>query len=175
MFQSTHPHRVRRNLQTSSNWYGEFQSTHPHRVRRAPVRFPSRSYEFQSTHPHRVRLSKPKECLLAVLVSIHAPTQGATAKRNKFCCECLFQSTHPHRVRRRSWGSKRLEKLCFNPRTHTGCDAAGYSRALTATVSIHAPTQGATVPLRLIPLLSRVSIHAPTQGATQIIVLIIFL
>ncbi len=32
-----------------------FQSTHPHRVRRLPTSFPSLPSLFQSTHPHRVR------------------------------------------------------------------------------------------------------------------------
>ena len=78
----------------------------------------------------------------------------------------------------------------FNPRTHTGCDLA-FSRLLFLlhSVSIHAPTRGATMLGQRLYLLagfqsthphgvrllypfiepsSEVSIHAPTRGATGI-------
>ena len=100
---------------------------------------------FQSTHPHGVRRLCRCGSVHHLQVSIHAPTRGATSSaRVTACCS-----------------------NCFNPRTHTGCDlltgdlyagwlefqsthphgvrpAAGLSRAETATVSIHAPTRGAT-------------------------------
>jgi len=38
----------------------------------------------------------------------------------------------------------RKDKQCFNPRTHTGCDNAITDLADGLTVSIHAPTRGAT-------------------------------
>ena len=56
---------------------------------------------FQSTHPHGVRL----------LIRQHR------ARR------ILFQSTHPHGVRPFSSRSGTAILTCFNPRTHTGCDA----------------------------------------------------
>ena len=124
---------------------------------------------FQSTHPHGVRLPKNNVVLAEGLVSIHAPTRGATEKNLKLSEDkinvsihaptrgatratleptennvfqsthphgvrlsfslynnlppTLFQSTHPHGVRPYHfsvpYGSHR-----FNPRTHTGCDAA---------------------------------------------------
>ena len=76
-----------------------FQSTHPHGVRRGQARQGRHGGQFQSTHPHGVR---------------HQP---------KLLLErCLkFQSTHPHGVRRRNHYYVSVE-LCFNPRTHTGCD-----------------------------------------------------
>ena len=36
----------------------------------------------------------------------------------------MFQSTHPHRVRHACKGSILFPYLCFNPRTHTGCDVS---------------------------------------------------
>ena len=55
-----------------------------------------------------------------------------------------FQSTHPHGVRRKSY-IHHHQKLCFNPRTHMGCDTStGVLRAVQYAVSIHAPTWGAT-------------------------------
>ena len=80
--------------------------------------------------------------------------------------------------------------ICFNPRTHTGCDPACKSRLNRKfQVSIHAPTRGATARFTLTGAYSisfnprthtgcddphigcynhvRVSIHAPTRGATR--------
>ena len=58
---------------------------------------------FQSTHPHRVRLFGGRSFAEHRFVSIHAPTRGAT----------LFIY------------SKLYIYVCFNPRTHTGCDDSG--------------------------------------------------
>ena len=121
--------------------------------------------EFQSTHPHGVRLS----------------LRGLIAKIQE------FQSTHPHGVRR---ARKVLcyRRVCFNPRTHMGCDVAstiivvcGYgfnprthmgcdlykqTQNVIISVSIHAPTWGATPLYNYKPFKQIVSIHAPTWGAT---------
>ena len=56
------------------------------------------------------------------IISIHAPTWGATRRRP--------------RQRSRSWN--------FNPRTHVGCDISLPAAALAYKISIHAPTWGAT-------------------------------
>ena len=98
----------------------KFQSTHPRRVRRPTARArPDR--EFQSTHPRRVR---PQTQLGRVQegVSIHAPTQGATGGTLAVFGTGLFQSTHPRRVRRGAIYATSAPSLCFNPRTHAGCD-----------------------------------------------------
>ena len=77
-------------------------------------------------------------------VSIHAPTRGATAINliNKVNHN-VFQSTHPRGVR-----LSRLRALpClsgFNPRTHEGCDWNMSTSPKWTSVSIHAPTRGAT-------------------------------
>ena len=101
----------------------EFQSTHPHGVR-LPVLLglPIVSL-FQSTHPHGVRLNACQKAIHQFIVSIHAPTRGATP----FChplrlSRALFQSTHPHGVRLAGVHVV-LRHSCFNPRTHTGCDS----------------------------------------------------
>ena len=61
----------------------------------------------------------------SIIVSIHAPTRGAT----------IFA------------GQVRNLKLRFNPRTHTGCDHHSITHKDTIKiVSIHAPTRGATLP-----------------------------
>ena len=98
-----------------------FQSTHPHGVRLAAKACPSFDVKFQSTHPHGVRRILSWQRREEMLVSIHAPTRGATCKitnkvfKNKvsihaptrgatlnglLCRFCArFQSTHPHGVR----------------------------------------------------------------------------
>ena len=54
----------------------------------------------------------------------------------------------------------------FNPRTHSGCDGAASLPKVLQTVSIHAPTRGATKCPALGAFKVDVSIHAPTRGAT---------
>ena len=78
---------------------------------------------FQSTHPHGVRLQGEGRRQHRGCVSIHAPTRGATP----------------------SIGRHIPFPCCFNPRTHTGCDAAQIIVVAQPLVSIHAPTRGATV------------------------------
>ena len=63
--------------------------------------------KFQSTHPHGVRHD--------------AFRRWSNIRR--------FQSTHPHGVRRKARPSHARRDPCFNPRTHTGCDAICRSAA----------------------------------------------
>ena len=79
------------------------------------------------------------------LVSIHAPTWGATSR---------WKVPHP-------------ASRCFNPRTHMGCDAFTKEVLESMPVSIHAPTWGATSLTYMFRLKLLVSIHAPTWGATR--------
>ena len=60
-----------------------------------------------------------------------------------------------------------MATLCFNPRTHTGCDSRSYTQHVFIMVSIHAPTRGATPHVSSMRLERLVSIHAPTRGATM--------
>ena len=57
----------------------------------------------------------------------------------------------------------------FNPRTHMGCASIYISSFSFCFVSIHAPTWGATIPLLYNNLNFEVSIHAPTWGATSLV------
>ena len=77
-------------------------------------------------------------------VSIHAPTRGATLAGKQDTKAPEFQSTHPHGVRR------------------LGCS----DTSRTIKVSIHAPTRGATPGVFRVTNKFQVSIHAPTRGAT---------
>ena len=77
------------------------------------------------------------------VVSIHAPTRGATTF-------AVFPKTH----------------LCFNPRPHARGDDFYTELTACKIVSIHAPTRGATIKHIAIGKPTFVSIHAPTRGAT---------
>ena len=169
LFQSTHPHGVRLGNMYEANFSKGFN---PRTHTGCDTDLSPRAVNdgrFQSTHPHGVRRNGGRTALQAFLVSIHAPTRGAT----QLCDQ----------------DNVRAER--FNPRTHTGCDLATGVIAHNLKVSIHAPTRGATerwyaihdgitvsihAPTRdatrdfgSICNLLRVSIHAPTRGATRII------
>ena len=78
----------------------------------------------------------------------------------------LFQSTLPREERRYC---NTINKICynFNPRSHERSDAFS-TRWFYAfvTISIHAPTRGATTSQVFLVLYLQISIHAPTRGAT---------
>ena len=143
-FQSTHPHGVRQlhfsglfctycfnprthmgcdlSKSVSKSYDIEFQSTHPHGVRHGTTHKDANKRMFQSTHPHGVRLHKEAS-------NDEVPQ---------------FQSTHPHGVRLIEITLLCSCALCFNPRTHMGCDSLKRQSYVAYTVSIHAPTWGAT-------------------------------
>ena len=62
-----------------------------------------------------------------------------------------FQSTRPRRARRFCRADKRYGYHRFNPRAHAGRDQLGAFKKPINSVSIHAPTQGATT-LPTLPL-----------------------
>ena len=99
-----------------------FQSTHPHGVRRTSL-LPSLLRRYVSIHaPTWGATSEKTTISLIESVSIHAPTWGATHLLIiPSVCHFQFQSTHPHGVRRPHRSSK-WRAACFNPRTHMGCD-----------------------------------------------------
>ena len=170
LFQSTHPHGVRPAYQDLIIPDSEFQSTHPHGVRLLALSSSYPLLRFQSTHPHgvRPRTFAPCRCLDCfnprthtgcditveelkalpnVIVSIHAPTRGATRRSGS------------------TIGCYRIVSIHAPTRGATN-DLANH-RDRGGDVSIHAPTRGATN--RLLPSYwkrPRVSIHAPTRGAT---------
>ena len=143
---------------------------------------------FQSTHPRGVRHNSALNIWARCVVSIHAPTRGATLSMEILCKSSGFQSTHPRGVRQGNYRSCRRYG-CFNPRTHEGCDDEEVARCQGGGVSIHAPTRGATHIQDIFlcrqcfnprthegcdlsgtkaDIIQEVSIHAPTRGATQL-------
>ena len=127
---------------------GMFQSTHPHGVRRCifvPVANDIRGF---NPRTHTGCDMKECPCFDAQKVSIHAPTRGATVDTGKpykgihyrFNPRTHTGCDHRGNGKPETWAS-------FNPRTHTGCDAGRKAGHQSSRVSIHAPTRGATVGL----------------------------
>ena len=122
-----------------------FQSTLPRRERRGVCKKFANGTIFQSTLPRRERPDRPLTKWDRLVISIHAPTKGATWLSQKtpngvmisihaptkgatmgICTPCsliLFQSTLPRR--------ERLSLLLLTPPG--------------LPISIHAPTKGATI------------------------------
>ena len=92
MFQSTHPRGVRLQNQLILPLTFGFQSTHPRGVRHHHYDKTYLSHKFQSTHPRGVRPICLLRCYLN-LVSIHAPTRGATAYSAKYRI-LIYKSSH---------------------------------------------------------------------------------
>ena len=99
-----------------------FQSTHPHGVRRNTLRFKSIILRFNPRTHTGCDGQKQYSALPLTVVSIHAPTRGATRADKQKNKETLFQSTHPHGVRHPPVDDADRGYFGFNPRTHTGCD-----------------------------------------------------
>ena len=101
---------------------------------------------FQSTRPRGARLVAVLVVLPSEVVSIHAPTRGATLYLSRLIASIWFQSTRPR-------GARLLQGKVIDG---------------DAFVSIHAPTRGATLLRLLRKQMMEVSIHAPTRGATRL-------
>ena len=170
VFQSTHPHGVRRTRMVLY-WGCLFcfnPRTHTGCDALQYLGFPV-AEEFQSTHPHGVRRRHHVwEYLFLRCVSIHAPTRGATEVNQAFLEPDTVSIHAPTRGATARYSRNINASLRFNPRTHTGCDSAtdfgsSLSRKFQSThphgvrlfierskgkkiaVSIHAPTRGATL------------------------------
>ena len=76
-----------------------------------------------------------------------------------------FQSTHPHGVRLSSHLTVE-RSICFNPRTHTGCDKAKCKPSMNHAKFQSTHPHGVRLMCFTIKQISNVSIHAPTRGAT---------
>ena len=121
LFQSTLPHGERQSLAVVAFGVIEFQSTLPHGERPThrkvifiPVSFNPRSHTGSDNDPK-------KTWTKYIVVSIHAPTRGATDKLCYDLLLTLFQSTLPHGERLRLT-YQAFPLACFNPRSHTGSD-----------------------------------------------------
>ena len=143
-----------------------FQSTHPHGVRRVP---PSHPLCISSFNPrtHMGCDARTGVYDTGLSVSIHAPTWGATRCMYTIITYRQFQSTHPHGVRQRYIYNIYVYFVFQSTHPHGVRRVVASSIADEGGVSIHAPTWGATWCARAAQCKGLVSIHAPTWGATD--------
>ena len=167
-FQSTLPREERRICSVgSTHEYTKFQSTLPREERQFPQPVPLDKTIFQSTLPREERLHPLYGCPIISDISIHAPTRGATTyigsglpyhpdfnprshersdDKTGFCSSAYlqFQSTLPREERRCTTGTTYLISAYFNPRSHERSDNRAATSYAGCSISIHAPTRGAT-------------------------------
>ena len=102
--------------------------------------------ELISIHaPTRGATVIPGPAVMSHIISIHAPTRGATFQPSvKAVRNHLFQSTLPQGERHLQMSRDGLLDH-FNPRSHKGSDRLTvHSYQESSEISIHAPTRGAT-------------------------------
>jgi len=125
-------------------------------------------------HPRGVQPATSEITVESYGISIHAPTRGATvggkggANIDKDFNPCTHAGCN---------GRPRPHKsvsIYFNPCTHAGCNLTGQDSANANKISIHAPTRGATEPVKPGDILKYISIHAPTRGATLLSTFILY-
>ena len=100
---------------------------------------------FQFTLPHRERPADGIIDMFKIIISIHAPAQGATGR-------ALYAFIDMNDFNSRSRTGSDLHMLCwchlavcdFNSRSRTGSDLLTTAVWLHKVISIHAPAQGAT-------------------------------
>gem|GEM_PF-240029 len=79
---------------------------------------------FQSTLPREERHSAVKSTSCPMLISIHAPTRGATNLLCFLFAKMRFQSTLPREERLRQASREKRTLFYFNPRSHERSDSA---------------------------------------------------
>ena len=142
-----------------------FQSTLPQGERRSPV-LTLLGMSYFNPRSHKGSDCRRPKLRLAPSISIHAPTRGATFLVLDYIYLMIFQSTLPQGERRRIKSAVGT-KFYFNPRSHKGSDRIKDKDEWIITISIHAPTRGATVLFCFLSPFVTISIHAPTRGATD--------
>ena len=120
---------------------------------------------FQFTRPRGARLQRSKFDRSCGLVSIHAPTGGATYTTGCSHLASGFQFTRPRGARRAAAEGKAVAQ-CFNSRAHGGRDSP-HTPPESAAPSFNSRAHGGRDQVQSgrdysLP----VSIHAPTGGAT---------
>ena len=99
-------------------------------------------------------------------VSIHTPTKGVT--RIPWQQKETYYSFNPHTHEGCDYPrrAKAPFHTGFNPHTHEGCDIKARRLRCSVQVSIHTPTKGVTMILKVLLCSKNVSIHTPTKGVT---------
>ncbi len=125
-------------------FFVKFQSTLPREERRhPPVLFPqTEDYFNPRSHERSDLLCICRACIC--IISIHAPTRGAT-QHQFFCYQLPPISIHaPTRGATNMTVRQITAAMNFNPRSHERSDVPAQNPFQLQQISIHAPTRGAT-------------------------------
>ena len=112
---------------------------------RQAVPISRRRSRFQSTRPRGARPYLPIRWPNWLIISIHAPTRGATVAVLTPAATLRHFNPRAHAGRDppTTWNGQTIQY--FNPRAHAGRDLpSGKTIATHVYISIHAPTRGAT-------------------------------
>ena len=145
VFQSTLPREERLLGLNFKEANSIFQSTLPREKRLLQQYLSHFQLLFQSTLPREERHNTTGWQGTGEIISIHAPTRGATIR---ITVGLLITQN-------------------FNPRSHERSDPFPRFSTCRPVISIHAPTRGATPAKCFLHLAHFISIHAPTRGATH--------
>ena len=116
--------------------------------------------------PTRGATCQPYTPSHSCLISIHAPTRGATPL-DEFMRNATLISIHaPTRGATLEYVYSKGKKLFQSTLLQEERRGWKLSDIKELVISIHAPTRGATEPITLYDVPKRISIHAPTRGAT---------
>ena len=103
-----------------------FQSTLPRRERRTWIHWLWSWSWFQSTLPRRERQCHPRYDKIHNIISIHAPTKGATSSVALWTIRTMYFNPRSHEGSDVTSPSAQLFLLYFNPRSHEGSDDSLY-------------------------------------------------
>ena len=120
-----------------------FQFTLPREERRQVQAQPLTLQNFNPRSHERSDNYIPDE-FKSYIISIHAPTRGATKVACYLATLIKFQSTLPREERQLETIRSTIRYRNFNPRSHERSDAPTAANQNTCCISIHAPTRGAT-------------------------------
>ena len=167
LFQSTHPHGVRREIQTLE----QFDTSFNPRTHTGCDPVVSEPNNFATGFNPRTHtgcdVPIPLIFRAYLYVSIHAPTRGATSSAIIGIPRPVFQSTHPHGVRPVLLCNRFRCTLFQSTHPHGVRHDSHQRKHDDIEVSIHAPTRGATYQYFRFSLKSRFQSTHP-HGVRQV-------
>ena len=127
LFQFTHPRGVRHLFFGCLDTLNKFQFTHPRGVRPSVFLSPEIVACFNSRTHAGCDAVRPGHIHAKCLVSIHAPTRGATLFTHTFARSCACFNSRTHAGCDPLSASPPCAHASFNSRTHAGCDGRSTS------------------------------------------------
>ena len=122
LFQSSLPRGERQDVQSALDMSQEFQSTLPRGERRRTSAVGNCRKRFQSTLPRGERRATSFVVIRTNIISIHAPTRGATITHSYGCRKGKDFNPRSHEGSDIVEGEERAIIRDFNPRSHEGSD-----------------------------------------------------